>query len=57
MNIWVSGPPRPILSLNEVQIWRILLPISEESKIEFQRKMSLQELTRMNNFYFQEDKD
>ena len=57
MHNWVSGPLKPALSSHEVHIWRLKLPISEPNKIQFKKKLNLQECLRWDSFHFQKDKD
>ncbi len=54
---WVLGPLKPILHPKEVQIWRIILPVPEAVKQEFQKGLSESELVRLKKFHFKGDQE
>jgi len=54
---WTLGPTKPKLYTNQVHIWRIFLPIDEETTADLQRTLSQDELCRLESFFFNIDRE
>ncbi len=54
---WTVGPVTPSLNKEVIHVWRVLLPVSEETKRRFLQTLSKVECQRMSQFYFNKDKE
>lgn len=54
---WTLGPVTPNLDPGHVYVWRILLPIETEFKSGLQKTLSEDELSRLEKFHFDSDRD
>lgn len=55
-NPWRVGPLKPNLSIDEIHIWRIILPMQEEMQMHLQKHLSQDEQQRFNQFHFEKDR-
>lgn len=54
---WAIGPLKPNLYLHHAHVWRIFLPIESEIKTSLQHSLSQDELSRLEKFHFESDRE
>jgi 4'-phosphopantetheinyl transferase len=54
---WLHPPEQVSLEINELHLWRIMLPIQNDVDVILKQYLSVEETDRLNKFHFKKDKD